>query len=210
MFKVMIVDDHAIIREGLRRIIEGETSMTVVGEAESGEKALEVAQKVDPDIIILDISMPEMDGFDCMEHLRRLVPDAKILVLTMHDSLQHAVRMLESGAHGFLLKDSVSKELLTAVETVLEGRSYICPRTTEKMAGLYRSGGGGGRLEVLSSREFQVLRHLGAGRSLKETAESMCISEKTVSTYRSRILEKLGLNTTADIIRCALEEGLLE
>jgi len=211
MFKVLLADDHAIIRDGLRRIIEEETTMKVVGEAENGVKALEAAQKAHPDLIILDISMPEMDGFDCVRYLRKLVPKTKILVLTMHDSLQYAIRTLEAGAHGFLLKDSASKELITAMRTVLDGRAYMCPQASEKMAEQYRMKRSGVKLlSALSSREFQVLRHFSSGHSLKQTAEAMCISEKTVSTYRSRILDKLGLNTTADLSRYALEERILE
>ncbi len=211
MVKVLLVDDHGIIRDGLRRIIEAETAMKVVGEAENGLTALEAARKTHPDVVILDISMPDMDGFDCARSLRTLVPEAKILVLTMHDNYQYAVRMLEAGAHGFLRKESASTDLLTAIQAVLAGRIYICPQISEKLAVQYRrKRRDTDRLESLSSREFQVLRHLGAGHSLKETAKTLGISEKTVSTYRSRLLNKLNFRTTADLIRYALEKRLLE
>ncbi|MBI5118486.1 response regulator transcription factor [Candidatus Poribacteria bacterium] len=211
MIRVMLADDHTIIREGLRRVIEENVSMKVVGEAENGVRTLEIAQKTQADVIVLDISMPEMDGFDCTRALRSLVPDARILVLTMHENVQYAIRILEAGANGFICKDAAARDLIKAIQIVLAGRTYICPEISEKLAAKYRlQKTDTDSLESLSTREFQVLRHLGTGHSLKETAQALGISEKTVSTYRSRLLEKLELRTTADIIRFALEKRLLE
>ncbi|RJP75129.1 MAG: DNA-binding response regulator [Candidatus Abyssobacteria bacterium SURF_17] len=206
MIKVMLVDDHGIIRDGLQHIIESEQNMKVVAGAEDGIEALELAKKTQPDIIILDVAMPKMDGFDCARALTALLPDAKILALTVHDDIQYAFRMLEAGAHGFVSKRAVSKELLTAIRIVLSGRTYICSRISARLASrMHAKGGSVDKLSTLSTREFQVLRHLGAGHNLKETAEAMGISEKTVSTYRSRILEKLGYRTSAEVLRYALE-----
>ena len=211
MIKVMIVDDHGIIRDGLRHILEGQADMSVVAEAENGLQALGIAAEVYPDVIIMDISMPQMDGFDCTRLLAALLPDALILVLTVHDSIQYAFRILEAGAHGFLSKRAVSKELLIAIRTILGGRSYICSRISEKLAARLRGDGWGvDGLTSLSTREFQVLRHIGAGHNLKETAEALRISEKTVSTYRSRILEKLGFHTRAELMRYALDLKLAD
>ena len=208
---VMLVDDHGIIRDGLRRIIEEETNIQVVGEAENGKQALEVAQKIRPDVVILDITMPEMDGFECARSFRKLMPDTKILVLTMHDRIDFAVRILESGAHGFLIKDSASEELLTAIRTLLAGKPYIGQQMAEKLATqIRRKGKGAHSLKTLSARELQVLRHTGEGCSLKEIGEKLGISEKTVTTYRNRVLEKLGLQSSADLIRYALENGLVK
>ncbi|MBI4830329.1 MAG: response regulator transcription factor [Candidatus Lindowbacteria bacterium] len=211
MIRVMVADDHAIIREGLRRVLEQNAGMKVVAEAENGIRALDLAKETSPDVIILDISMPEMDGFDCARSLRALVPHAKILVLTVHDNVQYAIRILEAGAHGFMCKDMATKDIIDAIQVVLAGRTYICPEISEKLASQFRlRRGDTDSLESLSTREFQVLRHLGSGHSLKDTARALGISEKTVSTYRMRILEKLNLRTNAQLIRYALEKRLIE
>ncbi len=209
MTRILLVDDHGIIREGLRHILERQSDMTVVGEAEDGIEALEIASKVKPDVVILDISMPRMDGFDCARALASLLPNVKILALTVHDDIQYALRIIEAGAHGFVSKRAVSRELIDAIHTILSGRTHISSRISANLASQSQSGNAGiDKLKFLSNREFQVLRHLGAGRNLSETAEAVGISEKTVSTYRNRLLNKLGFKTTAELLRYAIELDL--
>jgi two-component system response regulator NreC len=207
----MLVDDHGIIRDGLRLVLESEADMKVVGEAENGAEALEIAPRVQPDVVILDISMPGMDGFDCARGLTKLLPDTKILALTVHDDVQYVLRILHAGAHGFLSKRAVSSQLITAVNTILSGETYISSEISAKLASrLMRASPEREALASLSAREFQALQHLGEGHTLKETAAALGVSEKTVSTYRSRLLQKLGLQSGAELMRFALQINLLE
>lgn len=207
---VVLADDHAMVREGICRILEETKDISVIGHADNGVDAVRLAQQVEPDVLILDFTMPKLDGLGVTERVRNLLPDTKILILTIHDNIQFAVRILEAGAHGFLLKEEAPNELIQAVRGVNTGKIPVSPKMMEKLTAQLRRGEKGNTgLDSLSSREFELLRHLGSGKSIRDSAKSMYISESTASTYRGRLLEKLSLKTTGDLIKFALENDLV-
>ncbi|HID28584.1 MAG TPA: response regulator transcription factor [Desulfobacterales bacterium] len=209
--RVVLADDHAMVREGLCRILEDLDDIFVVGQADNGLAAVSLAQQTEPDVVILDYTMPKLDAFGATQRIRSLLPKTKILVLAVHDNSQLAVRVLEAGAHGFLLKEEASDELIAAVRGVNAGKTPISPKIMEKIASRLRRGKKATTgLDSLSAREFELLSHLGCGKNIRESARCMCVSESTASTYRHRLLDKLGLKTTGELIRFALENGLVD
>jgi DNA-binding NarL/FixJ family response regulator len=209
--RVVLADDHAMVREGLCRILEETDDISVIGQADDGLAAVNLAQQTEPDVVVLDYTMPELDGLGATDRIRTLLPKTKILILTIHDNIQFAVRSLEAGAHGFLLKEEAPGELITAVRGVNAGKTPLSPKIMEKLAARLRRGEKAEvAVDVLSTREFELLRHLGSGKTIRDCAKSMHISESTASTYRGRVLKKLGLKTTGDLIRFALENGLVD
>lgn len=208
--RVVLADDHAMVREGLRRILEELDDISVVGQADNGLAAVSLAQQSEPDVVILDYTMPKLDAIGATERIRSLLPKTKILILTVHDNIQFAVRVLEAGAHGFLLKEEAADELIAAVRGVNAGKTPVSPKIMEKIVTRLRRGKKARiGLDSLSAREFELLGHLGCGKNIRESARRMCVSESTASTYRRRLLEKLGLKTTGELIRFALENGLV-
>jgi two-component system invasion response regulator UvrY len=208
--RVLLADDHAMVRDGLCRVLEDTDDIAVVGQADNGLTALSLAKKTKPNVVILDYTMPKLDGLAATRRVLDLLPKTKILILTVHDNIQFAVRILEAGAHGFLLKEEAADQLITAIRDVNTGKIPISPTILEKLTARLRRGGKDkAGLDSLSTREFELLRHIGAGKSIRESAGLMYISESTASTYRSRLLEKLGLKTTGDLIRFALEKDIV-
>ena len=210
MIKVLIADDHAVVRQGLKQIL-GETSdMTVVGEATTGLEVLEKARSADWDVLVLDITMPGRSGFDILLELRAEKPTRPVLVLSMHAEEQYALRVLKAGAAGYLAKESVPEELIRAIRKVVSGGKYISPTLAEKLA--YEIGAPSDRLphEALSDREFQVMRMIAAGKTVSQIAEALSLSVKTVSTYRARVLQKMNLKTNAELIYYAIQHQLIE
>jgi DNA-binding NarL/FixJ family response regulator len=208
--RVILADDHAVVREGLGRILEETEDIQVVAQADDGRGAVRLAREKNPDVVVLDFTMPELDGLGATEQIRALMPDVKILILTAHDNIHFAVKVLHAGAHGFLLKEAAPDDLIDAIRNVVEGKVAISPKIMDKLTARFRRGEEAKiGLDDLSAREFELLRHLGSGKSIRESAKSMSISESTASTYRGRILTKLGLKSTADLIRFALENGLV-
>ena len=209
--KVLLADDHVMVREGLCRILEEPDDISVVGQADNGRTAIKLAIQTEPDVVVLDYVMPELDGFGATEQIRGLLPNTKVLILTVHDNIHFAVRVLEAGAHGFLLKEEAPAQLIAAVRRVHAGKIPISPKIMEKLMARVRHGKQTkAGLDALSTREFQLIRHLGSGKNLRESARLMCVSESTASTYRGRVLKKLGLKTTGNLIRFALENRLVE
>ncbi|MBU1163180.1 MAG: response regulator transcription factor [Proteobacteria bacterium] len=208
--RVLLADDHAMVRDGLCRILEDTDDIAVVGQADNGLTALSLARQTEPDVVVLDYTMPKLDGLAATQRILNLLPKTKILVLTSHDNVQFAVRTLGAGAHGFLLKEEAVDQLITAIRDVNTGKIPISPTIMEKLAARLRQNKEAKvGLDTLSPREFALLRHIGSGKSTRESASCMCISESTASNYRSRLLEKLGLKTTGDLIRFALEKGIV-
>jgi DNA-binding NarL/FixJ family response regulator len=208
--RVVLADDHAMVREALAPILEESGSIKVVGQASDGHQALEIATQSQPDVIVLDYTMPQLDAPSAIETLLRRCPNIKILVLTVHENIHYAVKVLESGAQGYVVKSAAVGELVDAIKSVSEGEVYISPKVSQRVIQHLRQprkervG-----LEALSQREFELLRVLGAGMSLKECAKRLNISTSSASTYRTRLMEKLKLNTTAEIIRFALENDIV-
>jgi len=210
MIRVLVADDHAVVRRGLAQILAEAPDMVVAGEASTGREVLQAVWKHDYDVLVLDIAMPEGGGLEVLQQLQTLKPDLRVLILSVYPERQYAVRALKSGAAGYLTKESVPDELIAAIRKVARGRKYVSQSLAEQLAGELRGEVEKEPHETLSDREFQVMILLAAGKSVTDVAEELSLSVKTVSTYRARILEKLNLKSTSEIIRYALERGLVE
>ncbi len=208
--RVVLADDHEMVRQALARILQESGVVDVVDQAHDGPHTLDVVQASQPEVVVLDYSMPGQDAALVIEGLLRLSPQIKILILTVHENIHYAVRILEAGAHGYLIKSAAVEQLVEAIQTVHQGGIYLSPQVAQEVLRHLRQpkrqrvG-----LESLSQREFDFLRLLGAGRTLQEAARQMKISPSTASTYRSRIMEKLNLSSTAELIRFALEQDIV-
>ena len=211
MIKVLLADDHSIVRAGLRRIIEDSGDIAVVAEASDGREAIQRAQETLPDVVIVDISMPGLDGLEVIGQLRTLYPKLPVLVLTMHEEEQYVLRVFGAGAMGYITKRSAPEQLVTAIRKVYAGGRYLTEAAAELLA-LHVAKGTPGRslLDSLSNREIQVLRRIAMGQTTREIAEAYNISTKTVDTYRFRLLRKLNLRNNAEISRFAIQNGLVE
>lgn len=210
MIRILIADDHAVFRRGLRETLTEVFPKVIFGEANTARETLELVRRQDWDIVMLDISMPGKSGFDILQDLKRLRRNLPILFLSMHPEEQFARRALKSGAAGYLTKESVPEELKEAVRRVLNGGRYVSMNLAEKLAFDLRAGADKPIHEMLSDREFQVLRMIASGKTVKEIADEIALSVKTVSTYRARILLKTGMKTTAELIRYALQNRLVQ
>jgi DNA-binding NarL/FixJ family response regulator len=211
MIKVLLADDHSMVRAGLRRIVEESGDMTVVDEAADGREAIRMARARQPDVAIIDISMPQMDGLEVISQLQGEFPDLPIIILTMHDEEQYVVRAIEAGAMGYLTKQSAPEQLVTAIRKVYAGARFLSESATEVLALRVAKGKKDqSPLDSLSTRELQVLRQLALGQTNREIASAYNISIKTVDTYRFRLLKKLHLRNNAEISRFAMQNHLVE
>ena len=208
MIKVLVDDDHAIFREGLKKVLETAGGITVVAEAATGEQALEMARAHHPEVVVLDVSMPGRGGIETVQELKRRDPRTRVLVLTMHPEDHFAVRCLREGADGYLTKDAGPELLLAAVRKIAAGGKYVSPALAERLAFNLDANFGQPAHEKLSHREFQVMRLIGAGKTASEIAVELHLSVKTVSTYRARILQKMNMRTNSEIMHYAIELGL--
>jgi DNA-binding NarL/FixJ family response regulator len=208
MIKVLLADDHAIVREGLKRILAETSEFTVVGEAASSPEVLAEARAHRPDVVILDISMPGRGPVETLHELKRHDPKIRVLILSMHPESQYAVRLFSEGAAGYLSKESAPELLVEALRKVHRGGKYVSPALAEELAQRLAGDYEVLRHERLSDRELQVFRLLGAGKTVTEIGRELNLSPKTISTYRARILEKTGLHSTAEIIHYAVRHGL--
>ena len=208
MIRVLLADDHAMIRVGLKRILDAAEGMRVLGEAASGEAIVEKLSATPVDVVLLDISMPGPGMVETMRRIRAARPGVKVLVLSMHSEEQYAVRCLRAGAHGYLSKERSPEELVEAIRTVNVGGRYANPAVLERLRSPRRRGEAKLPHDMLSAREFEVFRMLAGGTSIKDIAERLSLSPKTVSTFRARILRKMGLHSNADMVRYAIAQGL--
>jgi DNA-binding NarL/FixJ family response regulator len=209
MIRLAIADDHPIVRQGLRRIVSEGAGISVVGEASTAAELFRLLAGAAVDVVLLDVSMPGSTFVETLKDLREKHPSVKVLVLSVHPEDQWAVRALRAGAAGYLTKDHSPEQLVEAVRRVARGGKYVSEVLAEKLAGLVDNGRTGAPHERLSDREFEVLRALGSGMAVKEVAEQLKLSAKTVSTYRARLLEKMGLKSRADLVRYVVEHDLL-
>lgn len=210
MAKVLIADDHALVRAGLRQFLEQDPQVTEIGEAISGSNTLDMLRSKPWDLLLLDIFMPDRSGLDILARVRALHPNTRVLVLSGYPERQYAISVLRSGANGFLSKESAPEELSKAVKTVLSGRRYVSAALADFLVSDLDADVTKPLHAALSEREFQTLCKLAAGRSVSEIANELCISVKTVSTYRSRILQKTSFKTNADLTSYALRTGLIQ
>jgi len=208
MIRVITVDDHAVVRCGLKQIIEEESDMQVVNEAGNGRDAISVIRQTVCDVVILDISLPGISGIEVLHHIRHERPDLPVLIMSMHEEKQYASRVLKAGASGYLMKDSIPEELINAIRRIIAGIKYISPSFSEALI-LEQESSGKALHENLSDREFQIMCMIARGKALKDIGEELCISGKTVSTYRTRILEKMKMKTNAEIVSYALKHELI-
>jgi two-component system invasion response regulator UvrY len=210
MIKVLIADDHSLVREGLKRILAGTSDIAVTGEAGQGQEILDTVAKNDFDVILLDISMPGRSGVDILKQLRVMNPDLNILMLSMHPEEQYAIRALKAGAAGYLTKDSAPDELITAIRTVSSGRRYVSPTLAETLASYFETETGRPVHETLSDREYEVMCMIASGMINKEIAAELSLSTKTISTYRTRILDKMNMKSSAELIHYVIQNELID
>ena len=211
MIKVLLADDHSIVRAGLRRIVEESGDMQVIAEAADGREAIEKVHKTSPDVAIIDISMPGLDGLEVISQLKLYYPDLPLLILTMHEEGQYVVRAIEAGAMGYITKQSAPEQLVKAIRKVFSGHRYLTDEGAEALAlSVARGARGQSPLDSLSMRELQVLRRLAMGHTNREIAEAYHISIKTVDTYRFRLLKKLNLRNNAELSRFAIQNNLID
>ena len=211
MIKVLLADDHSIVRAGLRRIVEESGQIEVIAEAADGREAIDLVHKALPDVAVIDISMPGLDGLEVLSQLHNHYPQLPILILTMHEEGQYVVRAIEAGAMGYLTKQSAPEQLVKAIRKVHSGSRYVTDEAAEALAlRIARGAQGQSALDSLSMRELQVLRRLALGHTNREIASAYHISIKTVDTYRSRLLKKLNLRNNAELSRFAIQNRLIE
>jgi DNA-binding NarL/FixJ family response regulator len=210
MIKIIIADDHTIVREGLHRVVGEVDDIDVVGEATNGREVLEWVRKGGFDILLLDLSMPDHSGVEFIKRLKVESPKLPILVLTMHEEEQYAVRSIRAGAAGYLTKESASKELISAIRRVASGHFYINASTAEMLALETMGTHEGPPHKNLSDREFEVFHMMVHGSSITNIANQLHLSVKTVSTHKARILQKMNLHSIADLVRYALDQGLMD
>ncbi len=210
MIKILMVDDHQIVREGIKRIIHDTEDICIVEEAANGDEALVLLKKIDVDLILLDISMPGKNGIQTLKEIKRINSKLPVLMLSMHAEEQYAMRSIKAGASGYLTKDSAAKKLVTAIRKICAGRKYISPEVAELLVTDIYHDEEKKLHTLLSDREFEIFKFIVNGDSPKTIAKNLSISDKTVSTYRSRVLKKLKMKSTIELIKYAINQNLLD
>jgi len=210
--RVLIVDDHAILRDGIRSLLERREGISVVGEACNGQEALQRVQELQPDLVLMDIAMPVMDGLEATRQIGELYPDIKILILTQHDSQEFVGPLLQAGASGYVLKRSGGSEVVTAIRQVFEKGAFLQPDVARQVVDYAQSGDRNNKQEIphLTDREREVLRLTVEGKSNKEIANILVISPKTVSVHRSNIMAKLGVRSSVELVRYVMQHDLID
>jgi DNA-binding NarL/FixJ family response regulator len=208
MIRILIADDHPVVRQGIRQIVSQAGDMIIADEAANGRELLELARTVDHDLVLLDLSMPGTSGLDLLKQLKRERPKTPVVILTMYSENQFAIRALKAGAAGYLMKDGAPTELIGAVRKVVAGGRYLAPSVAERLAGYLAVDSDKPQHETLSDREYQVLRMIAAGKSTREISAELSLSIKTISTYRSRIYEKMQLKSPAALAAYVVRHGL--
>lgn len=211
--RIVIAEDHTILREGLRSLLSSDPNFEIVGEAEDGREAIKCVEKFRPDLILTDLSMPRMNGMEAIKEIKRQSPKTKVLVLTIHKAEEYILATFRAGANGYLLKDSTHAELVMAVKKVLSGKQYISPEISEKVIEGYLEGKktlkSQTSWETLTQREREILKLIAEGYKNKEIAEDLCISVKTVEKHRANLMEKLDLHSIQALTAFAIERGLV-
>jgi DNA-binding NarL/FixJ family response regulator len=209
---VLLADDHAVVRDGLRRILEAQGDIKVVGDAANGHEAVHQVAQFCPDVVVMDVAMPELNGIEATQQVCETCPSAQVVVLSMHDAVEYIVRALQAGARGYLLKESAGVEVVNAVRAVHAGHRYLSQKISDKVVDSYvqqcEAAGAGGPLARLSPREREVLQLVVEGKSNAEIAGLLSLSPKTVGTYRSRLMRKLDISDIPHLIKFAIRSGL--
>ena len=210
MISVLLTDDHALVRSGIKRLLEDSKQVRIIGEAESGEEGVKLAQQLEPDVILMDVNMPGIGGVEACRRILQRNPRQKIIVLTIHNEQTFPKRMLEIGARGYLTKECGVDEMISAIVQVHRGGAYIAPSIAQQLALSLLPGNEHNPIDRLSRREFQVMLMISHGLTNAEISDKLCLSPKTVSTYRLRLLDKLGAQNEVDLIKIAVEQGMVE
>jgi DNA-binding NarL/FixJ family response regulator len=210
MIKILIADDHPMFREGLKHILAEYPDLVVTDEANNGQEVLDKIWKNNYDMVLLDITMPGMTGLEALKQLKNDKPKLPVLILSMHPEEQYAIRVLRAGASGYLTKESAPDELITAIRKISQGRKYITPSLAERLASEFEADSEKPLHDILSDREYQVLRMIAAGKTVKHIAKELSLSIKTVSTYRTRIMEKMKMKTNAEVMHYVIKHQLLD
>jgi DNA-binding NarL/FixJ family response regulator len=210
MIRILIADDHAIVRAGLKQFVADQADMTVVGEAATGAETVSLVRSEPYDVVLLDISMPDRNGVDTLKQLKQIRPEMPVLMLSAHAEEQYAVNLLRAGAAGYVSKETASTQLVQAIRTVTRGRKYVSPDLAQVLADGVTGQGDAPLHASLSQREFQIFCKLAGGMPVSKIAQELFLSVKTVSTYRSRVLEKMGMKTNADLTYYAIKNRLIE
>jgi two-component system invasion response regulator UvrY len=209
MIRILVADDHAVVRNGLKQIVSDTHDMVIAAEASNGQEALNKALKDDYDIVLLDITMPDRSGLDILKEIKSKKPELPVLILSMHPEEQYAVRALKAGATGYLTKESAPDELIRAMRRVSEGGKYVTLSLAEKLASVLETDAEKPLHQVLSDREYQILCMIASGKRVKQIADELLLSVKTISTYRSRVLQKMKMNSNIELIRYAIQNRLV-
>ena len=210
--RVLIADDHAIVREGLRSLLDVQPDIEVAGEARDGQEAVDMAAALQPDIVLMDITMPVMNGLDATRAVKQRDPAVKVLILTMHEGDEYFFKLLDAGASGYLIKGCSSGELISALRAVQQGDVFLYPTMTKKLLSDYLHRGKGGdrdNTDGLTNREKEVLKYVADGNTNQEIADALVLSVATVQTHRANIMQKLGLHNSAELVKYALRQGLI-
>jgi DNA-binding NarL/FixJ family response regulator len=210
MKKLLIVDDHEVVREGVKKILDEQPGPITFGEASTASEVLRLVREQDWDIVVLDLSLGERSGLEVLKELKQLRPRLPVLILSMHSEEQYARRAFKAGAAGYITKGSPREELVTAINKVIEGGVYISPALAERLVIDLGSDTDRAPHEALSNREFEVMRLIASGKTVGEIAAMLSLSDKTISTYRARILEKMGMKTSAEITHYAIQNKLVD
>jgi DNA-binding NarL/FixJ family response regulator len=209
MITVILADDHPVVRDGLCFLLNSQNDIKVIGTADNGHEAVQLADKLNPDVAVMDIAMPLLNGIEATQQITATHPHTRVMILSIHFTSVHIQRALQAGAMGYLLKESAGEEVVEAIRTVYEGRRYLSRKIAETVVEDYVRQGGGDVLEGLSPRERQVLQLIAEGKTSSEAAEVLFLSVKTVETYRSRFMQKLGLKDMTALVKFAIQHGII-
>jgi len=209
MIRILLADDHALVRQGFRMILEAQADMEIVGQAGNGREAVELAEKLKPDVVVMDVAMPELNGTEATRRLAASTPRTRVLALSMHKDSVYVREILRAGARGYLLKDSGDTDLVAAVRAVAKGEGYISPAVSDAVLSDYRKHVSD-PIDLLTGREREVLQSIAEGKTNKEIATALNLSVYTVEAHRGRIMEKLNLHSTGELVRFALRNGLID
>ncbi len=212
--RILVADDHAIVRAGIRLILDSQTDMEVIGEAQDGKEAIARVRELQPDIVLMDITMPGINGIEATRHIRRESPSSQVIALTIHENEAYFYQILQAGALGYVLKGATPSDLISAIRAVRQGQAYLQPSLAKNLLDDYlnrvKEGKGRDKYNILSEREREILRQLAEGKTGKEIAELLCISPYTVERHRANILTKLGFHNRTQLIKYAIRKGLIE
>jgi two-component system response regulator NreC len=212
--RILLADDHTILRAGLKMMLNAQPDMEIVGEAQDGRQSMQEAQRLQPDIILMDITMPDMNGIEATKQIKKLLPEIKILILTMHEHDEYIFQALRAGASGYMLKEAADTELISAIHIIQSGQFYLSPTAQSVMVGDYlqrlRTGEDKDSYSSLTEREREILKLVAEGYTNNQIAEQLVISPKTVDTHRTHIMDKLNLHSRAELVKYAMRRGLLE